>query len=550
MKLTSIPQLARNAYRLREIVTILSKYSLADWISRLGISFARGIFKSSEGSLAELSHETRIRLALTELGPAFIKLGQVLSTRGDLVGAALAKELTKLQSAAPADPFPIVLSTIETELGQPIKELFDEFEEKALASGSIAQVHRARLRNGPWVVVKVQHPGIENKFRVDLDILVGLAELAETHLAEAARYRPRATAAEFQRTLFRELDFGREERNLQQFTANFAADPTVHFPQTYSELSTSRVLTMELLEGVPLSDPQRLEEEGFDKGELARRGASIFLEMIFRDGFYHADPHPGNILVLPGGVIGMIDCGMVGRLDERTREDIEELLLAIGQLDAARLTSVITRIGSVPSQLDHAALGADVAEFLSYYGSRSLHQLALGKALTEIVEIIRRYQILLPTGIALLLKVLVMLEGTSRQLHPQFDMISLIRPYRGRLLRRYLSPRRRLRKLQLAFAEWQHLATILPRTVGDILQQLQTNRLEVHLEHKHLKPAVNRLVYGMLTSALFVGSSMMLSHQVPPEWWGVSVPGAIGIVLSSVQAARLYWAIRNSGRLD
>lgn len=550
MKLTAIPQLARNANRLREIVTILSRYSLADWINRLDLGFARGFFKSAEGSLSELNHATRMRLALTELGPTFIKLGQILSTRDDLVGVELARELTKLQSAAPADSFAAVRSTIEMELGRPLEDLFAEFEEKPLASGSIAQVHRARLRDGPWVVVKVRHPGIQNKFRVDLDILVGLAELAEKHLEEVARYRPRATAAEFQRTLFRELDFGREERNLQQFAANFAADPTVHFPQTYPELSTGRVLTMELLEGVPLSDPRRLEAAGFDKEELARRGATVFLEMIFRDGFYHADPHPGNVLVLPGGVIGMIDCGMVGRLDEHTHEDIEELLLAISQLDAARLTAVITRVGAVPPHLDQTALGADVAEFLAYYGSRSLRQLALGQALTEMIEIIRRYQILLPTGIALLLKVLVMLEGTSRQLHPQFDMISLIQPYRGRMLRRYLSPKRRLRKLQLAMAEWRRFSAMLPRTVADILQQLQTNRFEVRLEHKHLEPTVNRLVYGMLTSALFVGSSLMLSFDVPPAWWGMSLPGTVGVVLSSIQAARLYWAIKNSGRLD
>ncbi|MBY0522937.1 MAG: AarF/ABC1/UbiB kinase family protein [Gemmataceae bacterium] len=551
MKITSIPQIARNVNRFREIGTILSKYGLADWISRLDIGFARGIFKSTDGlALANETHESRIRLALTELGPTFIKLGQVLSTRGDIVGLELARELTKLQDSAPGDPFPLVRSTIEAELGQPLRDLYTEFEEKPLASASIAQVHRARLASGEWVVVKVQHKGLEAKIRTDLDILVGLAELAEQHIDEVKKYRPRAVAAEFQRVLLRELDFGREERNLQQFAANFAADATVHFPTTYPELSTSRVLTMQFLEGTKISQPEQLKELGIDLEDTARRGAVIFLEMIFRDGFYHADPHPGNILVLPGGTIGLVDCGMVGRLDEKTREDVEEMLLAIGGMDAVRLTGVITRVGSVPPQLDQAALGADVSEFLAYYGGRSLKQLNLGQALTEMVEIVRLYQILLPANISLLLKALVMLEGTSRALNPGFDMLSLLKPYKRRMLRRYLSPARRLRKLQHLLREWQHLGEVLPRSLADILLQLQNSRFEVHLEHKHLEPTVNRLVYGMLTSALFLGSALLMSHKVPPEFYGLSIPGAIGFGLSSVQAARLYWAIRNSGRLD
>lgn len=551
MRLTAIPQLARNVNRLREVVTILSKYGLADWISRLEIGFAGGILKSAEGHrLIDQSHETRVRLALTELGPTFIKLGQVLSTRADMVGPELARELTKLQDAAPADTFPAVRQAIEAELGQPLKELFAEFSEQPLASASIAQVHRARLASGQWVVVKVQHKGIEPRVRTDLDILVGLAELAEEHIGELKKYRPRGAAAEFQRMLLRELDFGREERNLQQFVSNFADDPTVRVPASFPELCTSRVLTMELLDGIKVSDPEKLRQSGADLEEVARRGATVFLEMIFRDGFYHADPHPGNVLVLPGGIIGLIDCGMAGRLDDRTREDVEELLLAIGQSDATRLTTAITRIGAVPPGLDQTGLGSDVAEFLSYYGNRSLEKLDLGRALSDMVEIIRRYHIVLPANIALLIKVLVMLEGTSRALNPSFDMLSLIKPFRKRMLRRYLSPARRLRKVQQVLREWRHLGEVLPRSLADILQQLQYGRFEVHLEHKHLEPSINRLVYGMLASALFVGSAMLLSAKVPPTISDISLLGAAGLTLSTVQAVRLFWAIRNSGRLD
>jgi ubiquinone biosynthesis protein len=551
MRLSSIPHLARNVNRVREVITVLSKYGLADWISRRGVGFARSMLRSADGvRLVDQNPEQRVRLALTELGPTFIKLGQILSTRADLAGPELARELTMLQDAAPADSFAAVRQMIETELGRPLQELFSEFEERPLASASIAQVHRARLIGGQPVVVKVQHAGIEDKVRTDLDILVGLAELAEQHLGELKKYRPRATAAEFQRVLLRELDFGREERNLSQFAANFAKDPTVHFPATFPELCTSRVLTMELLDGIKISEPDRLRASGADIEEVARRGAVVFLEMIFRDGFYHADPHPGNVLVLAGGVIGLIDCGMVGRLDERSREDVEELLMAIGQMDSWRLTSAITRIGAVPLGLDQSSLGAEVAEFLSYYGSRGLHHLELGRALNDMMEIIRRYQIVLPANLALLIKVLIMLEGTSRALSPHFDMLSLLVPYQRRLLRRWLSPKRRLRKLHHILSEWRQLSEVLPGSLTNILQQLQLSRFEVQLEHKHLHSSINRLVYGLLTSALFLGSALMLSFKAPPVLDDVSVLGLLGLVLSTVQAVRLFWAIRNSGRLE
>jgi ubiquinone biosynthesis protein len=551
MRLTSIPQLARDANRLREIVTTLSKYSLADWISRLDFEFVRSLFKRGEGpSLTQLTTETRIRLALSELGTTFIKLGQMLSTRPDLVGPVLAQELSLLQAASPADPPETIRALIESELKRPIVELFAGFEDEPLASASIGQVHRATLPDGQRVVVKVQHQGIESKIKSDLEILAALAELAENNLTDLAQYRPKATAAEFQRVLLRELDFGREERNLRQFAEHFAADPKVRFPKSFPELSTRRVLTMDYLEGIPVAEPDRLRAAGVDLHDIARRGASVFLEMIFRDGFYHADPHPGNLLVLPDGVIGMIDCGMVGRLDVQLREDIEELLIAVVQGDAARLTAVITRVGSVPSRLDTAGLDADVSDFVSYYASRPMHKLELGRALNEMTGIIRRYHILLPTPIAMLIKVLVMLEGTSRLLNPHFELIELIRPYQKKLIWRHLSPRRRLEKLRSLYKEWEHLGKLLPRSIMNLLQQAQGGKLEMHVEHKRLESAVNRLVFGMITSALFVGSSMMLSSKVPPEFYGISIPGAIGCSVSLLQALRLYWAIRNSGKLD
>jgi ubiquinone biosynthesis protein len=550
MRFTSIPQYARNANRVGEIAATLGKYGLADWIHRLGLDFAKGWLRSTQGhGLGDLGFETRLRLVLTDLGTTFIKLGQMLSTRDDLIGTKLAQELAQLQDNAPADPPAVARATLEAELGRPVQELFAEFEDQPLASASIGQVHRARLRDGRPVAVKVQHPGIESRVRTDLEILLALAEWAEKRIPEVRQYQPRATAAEFQRTLLRELNFGREERNLQQFAANFSKDPTVRFPATCPDLSTSRVLTMEFLEGVKVSDVERVRALGFDLNDIARRGAAIFLEMIFRDGFFHADPHPGNLLVLPDGVIGMLDCGMVGRLDERLRDHIEELLLAILSRDGILLAALITRIGQIPPGLDQAGLTSDLTDFLMYHGTKSLDRFDLGGALTEMTEIIRRYHILLPAGIALLLKVLVMLEGTSRLLNPQFSLVELMRPYQVKLLKRRLSPKRQVRKLHRLYQEWEALGAVLPQGIRDVLQQVQSGRFIVHLEHKGLEPSVNRLVFGMLTSALFLGSAWMWSNGVA-SIGGVSVVGLLGCAISMVLGVRLLWAIRKSGRLD
>ena len=434
MKITSIPQIYRNLNRSIEVLSVLSKYGLAGWVAKLDLEFAKEFLKSRAGeSLARQSAETRIRLALTELGPTFIKLGQVLSTRADLVGLPLAEELQQLQEDTPADPPEVVRTMIERELGEPLEELFATFCDKPLASASIGQVHAATLKTGEAVVVKVRHAGIEEKVRVDLDILSGLAQLAE-RVPEFKNYRPQATAAEFQRTLLRELDFSREERNIQQFAQDLRHNSCVHIPQVYPELSTGRVLTMERLEGIKLSETARLTEAGADLAEVSRRGAELYMEMIFSSGYYHADPHPGNLVVMPGNVIGLLDFGMVGRIDEPLREDIEEMLLAIGNRDAVHLTSIITRLGAVPADLDQASLSLDVTDFVSHYTTQRLDEFNLSGALKEMIDLIRRYQIMLPARVAMLIKVLVMLEGTSRLVSPRFSLIEVMGPYQRKMV--------------------------------------------------------------------------------------------------------------------
>jgi ubiquinone biosynthesis protein len=492
------------------------------------------------------------------LGPTFIKLGQLMSTRPDLVGVQLAEELKQLQADVPADPPDLVCALIEEELGQPVAELFAEFCDTPIASASIGQVHAARLASGEDVVVKVQHAGIEETVREDLDVLTGLALLAE-RVPELATYRPTATVAEMGRVLRRELDFGREERNLQQFCARYKDDPTVRIPQPFTEYCTARVLTMERVDGIKLREKVRLMAEGFDLEEVARRGARLYLNMIFEYGFYHADPHPGNLVLLPGNCIGLLDFGMVGRIEERLREDIEEMLLAITSHDVSLLTSVIVRMGETPADLDERALAVDVADFLGDYASQSLEQLNLGNALRDMTQIIHRYKIKLPAQVAMLLKTLITLEGTGKLLSPNFSLIELLQPLHRRMLFRRLSPQRQWRKFMRFYIEAERLAEILPRRLTEILEQIQAGKFDVHLYHRALEPSVNRLVLGLLTSALFLGSSWMLSNKVPPVLFPdntylgfhqISILGFSGCAMSILLGLRLLRAIGKSGHLD
>ena len=446
MNISAFPQLKRNAIRFEQILRVLAKYGLAGWVREGGPEFVQRILTNSEGEkLGSHTRSERVRMALAELGTTFIKLGQMLSTRPDLVGEELAAELARLQSDTPADSFDSVRATIEQELGQPLEELFATFEEVPLASASIAQVHCATLPDGEDVVVKVQHDGIEKKVVNDLDILVSMAGLAEKYSSELRLYQPARVVTEFRRNLLRELDFAREEQNILQFQRNFEEDSTVRFPTPFPELTAKCVLTMERLEGIPVREVAALEESASQQKTIARRGANVFLEMIFRDRFYHADPHPGNILVLPGNVIGLLDCGMVGYLDQATRRSFEGLIEGFLLQDGELLTDAALQLGVAPNDFDRDELRAQLEIFVQDHLHGSLKDLDLGSVLHNLSEIIRRHRIVMKPGVSRLIKVFIMLEGSGRQLDPEFNLAGLLEPYYRTMTNRRLSARNLMR---------------------------------------------------------------------------------------------------------
>ncbi len=544
---TAMERLERNGRRVQEIISVLVRYGLADWLRKIPGNRVNEWLRNAEGrAISGLSGPERLRFGFTELGTTFIKLGQALSTRPDFVGQETARELGKLQSQAPPEPTGVAEATLTEELGHRPEVLFAHFDPVPFASASIAQVHRARLHSGEEVVVKIQRPGIEEKIVTDLSILADLAELAEKHAGEMKPYRPVETVRQFAKTLRRELDFARERRNMEEFRHNFAEDQSVRFPRPWPELSGRRVLTMERMEGVLVSQTEELRGLGVDLEGFSRRGAKMYLEMIFRDSFYHADPHPGNLMLLPGEIVGVLDCGMVERLGEGLREQMEDILLALAQEDAEAVADGLWSLAITPPTGRREQLRSDIGDLLAEHMGRSIKELRLREALTSLIDIIYRNGVFLPTGISLLLRTLIEIEGTAQLLSPSFSLAEVVRPYYREVIERKFSPGRLTRRFQRAFRDWDRLLQALPKDLNEIVQRILTGTLIVHLDYRRLEPVVNRLVLGLLASSLFLGSSLLWSMKAQPMVRGVSLIGAVGFALSLLIGFKLFRVIRKS----
>ncbi len=560
MRISSLPRYYRNLRRWQEIIVVLRRYGLADWLSNLRVDFIRDWIKDDHGvPLASYSREARVRMALTDLGPTFIKLGQVLSLRPDLVGSEQAAELQQLQSQVPADPFDQIKTVIESELKLPIDQLFSEFSETPIASASIGQVHAAKLIDGTPVVVKVQHVNIRAKVNEDLEVLRGLAVLAE-RIPELAVWQPRGIVEQLSRSIKRELSFSRELSNLLMFQTALKDCAGVVVPHAHTKLSSARVLTMERVDGQSIHCLSSLDSlPGVDRNEIARRVSSLYVQSIFLKGHYHADPHPGNILIQDDGTIALLDFGMVGRIDDSLRGTIEEMLWAVMQQDSALLTSLIKRAGKIPASIDDAQLSNDVADLIATYGSQPLDSLDLSGALNDATDILHRHRITLPSQMGILIKTLVTLEGTLRLTCASFSIIEAIKPMMSKLRWSRLSPRRQIRRLRRMYVELEGLMERLPSQISSLVELVQEGKLDVQLSHRGLSPSINRLVLGLLTSSLLLGSSILMASKVPPLLFmdggplglkDLSLMGLVGFVVSTLVAFRILLAINKSGHLD
>jgi len=546
--ISGVSNIKSNVRRVDEIVRILAKYGLADWVGERTPGFIRRRFVMPDGvEVRDLAVEVRLRLALTELGTTFIKLGQMMSTRADMVGPEMAAELSSLQADTPADPPDAVRATITAELGKPPEEIFAAFDYRALASASVGQVHLAELPDGTKVVVKVQHAGIEEKVRSDLNLLGSLAQLAENNSRELAYYRPTATVAEFRRSLLRELDFHTELNNLLQFDRSFADNPNVHLPLAYPEYSSRRVLTMERLEGYSIARTDQMVADGVDLKAFASLFANVMLDMVFRDGFYHADPHPGNVFIQTGGKLGMLDCGKVGRVDEQTQDDFINIVIAFLGHDAMALTDELIRMCDVPADLSRSAYQADVADFIGEFADTPDGQLDIGQAFNSMFALIRKHHLAVPPRVNMLMLVIVQTEGTAHGLDPTFDLTGTLKSYGADLLKRRFTPAKLQREVVRSYRDWSRLLQALPRETLELIERIQHGDLKINVHQHGLEGPINRLIYGMLASALLIGSTLLWAMAAPPTLFGISVFGFLGVGVSVVMGLHVLFLILRSG---
>jgi len=560
MKITAIPQLYRNLRRWREILAVLQRYGLADWLSHYRRFPFRDAFKDRGGiPLSQYSREQRVRMALTELGPTFIKLGQILAARPDLVGPKLGEELKRLRANVRPDAIDTVRQTLQAELGIDFQSNFQSIDPQPLATASIGQVHRAVLKDGRAVVIKVQRSRIDRTIRQDIEVMTGLAQLAQ-RVDSLAVWNPVEIVRQLAPMILREMDFGRERQNLELFATMLEKfNDQVAIPRPIKNLCTRRVLVMEELVGSPLAELMHQDAISETiKCHLTETIAKVYLAMIFNEGLFHADPHMGNLLLLKDGRLGILDFGMTGRIDETLRETIEEMLLAIASGDQNRLTRLIRRIGDAPPTLDEAGLGADVAEFVGNFGRQSLGEFDLTGALNELTDILHRHAIKLPNQSALLIKMLISLEGTLRELGARFDSLDVVQTFMRQTSLRRLSPLRRIRQARRIYLEAENFLELAPDELLSLINQMRRGEVRLRLEHQRFGPSINRLVLGMMASAVFLGSALMLAFEVPPLLFPnnvtfglqrVSILGIVGVIASINVMMWLLLAINRSGHL-
>ncbi len=512
---------ARDLRRLHDIAVVLIRYGFADVVQRIGLAEAleragKALgWKAAEG-LTELSTPARMRRALEELGPTFVKLGQVLATRVDLLPAEWTAELGKLQDAAPAVPHAEIWAQLQEDLGAAPESVFAEVETRPMAAASLAQVHRARLTDGTDVVLKVRRPGIRPVVEADLRLLNHLAEIVEAEVPELRRYRPREVIAGFTQSMRRELDFSYECRNAVRIAVNFAECPEIVVPHIHWRWSGERLNVQDYITGIPGRDLSAVDTAGLDRKQLARRGANAVLKMTLEDGFFHADPHPGNLFYLPDNRIAFIDFGMVGRLSEERRYQVALLLHYLVARDAASAAGVL--LDWADSAVKVETLTAEIEDFLDQYHGLPLKQLHLGAMLSDVAGILRSHGLVLPTDLALLIKVFITLEGMGRQLDPEFDIAAECAPFLERVMLDHYAPRAVMERSGRALRSAMHLLEDLPKSLNGLLSVARHGKLQAQIDvvwfkrvGNQIDRAASRLTVGIVTASLVIGSSIVMA---------------------------------------
>jgi len=559
----------RDLGRLQEIASVLIRYGFGDLVRRIGLAdvlerAGRLLHWNDTQQMLRMTAPVRVRRAMEDLGPTFVKLGQVLATRVDLFPPDWIAEFSELQNAVPALPYAQVRDQLERDLGvlSPPRgraEIVLALPGRhnignALAAASLAQAHRATLHDGSAVVLKIRRPGIREVIEADLRLLARLAEIVEARLPDLRRYRPSEVVQQFQTSLRRELDFAAECRNAERIARNFHGRQDIFIPAVHWQWTCESLNVQDFVDGIPGRDLAGVDAAGLDRVQLARTGAGIILKMVLQDGAFHADPHPGNIIYLRDGRIGVIDFGMVGALSEQRRFQVAQLLHGLVTQEPEPVMDVLLDwAGGV--DVDEARLQQDISTFVDQYRGVPLKDLHMGLMLGDVTQLLRQYALTLPADLALMIKTFLTLEGMGRQLDPQFDMATAARPYLERVMWQRYAPAAMLKRGKRSLLGAMDLMGDLPRDVRRLLQMARNGRLQVKVETRALEGfgdqvnrAANRLVMGIVTAALIIGSSIVM-HSVGgvSSRWLLAL-GVAGFVGAGFCGVWILFSIWRSGR--
>ncbi|GGY28445.1 ABC1 kinase family protein [Paludibacterium paludis] len=551
----------RDLPRLKEISGILIRHGLGEFTRRLRLP--RAMEKAGEWLNLKLNDgnehlppPVRVRLAFEELGPTFIKLGQILSTRVDVFPAEWITEFEKLQSHVPPIAPERVPQLINAALGSPPEILFKSFDFTPIGSASIAQVHRAILHDGTEVAVKIRRPGIVDKVEADLRILAHLADLIELEFPDTRRFQPREIVSQFARSLKREMDLAVEARNMERFARDFAGDPCVIVPHVFWDYTNPAINVQSYIDGIPASELAHLEDHGLDPVALAHKGADAVLKMILVNGFFHADPHPGNVFFLRDERIAFIDFGMVGRISHQRRDEIVDLLAALAERNEASILDVLVGwTGSTP--VDEQKFAYDISDFLFQYEHLPLKDVDISRLISDIMALIRDHSIVLPPDMAMLFKALITLEGLGRQLDPGFQLVEHLSPFVRRLILDRYRPETLLKRGRQTISDAIGMISGLPRDLIRLGKEIRQGKFRINLDLKRLDAfgkqidrSVNRLTMGIVTGALIIGSSIVMTVNAGPKLFGLPFLGFIGFLLAMINSIWLVMSIWRAGKMD
>jgi ubiquinone biosynthesis protein len=540
--------------RFKEIVMTLAKYGFEDLVQRLDLPGMGILNKVIPKTDRELSTYERIRLILEELGPTFVKFGQIMSLRPDMLPQTMIKELSKLQDEVPPVSLPEIKAVAEKSLGRPIYDMFSIFDAEPIAAASLAQVHRAVLRQGGRIVsVKIQRPDIRRKVEADLDILAAIAHRIDERSEDLRTYELPSLVRTTRRILLRELDFTREARNMRIARANQRDSADIYIPKVYEDYCTEHVLVMEYLIGTRLRDldPEALE----NRKSLAKQGLGVAIKQILEDGFFHADPHPGNLLITAEKGLCLIDWGMVGRLTQKDRYELIELIRAVVDEDSESLVDALLTVSDSEYEIDRRGLEREISDVLDSHYTASLRELNLGHLLLDITALLRDYRLRLPSDLVIMIKALVTAEGSARLIYPDLDVISEAEKYIRRLVIERYKPQAVWQMFRTSLGHLMGFQRQFPRRFSQIMAKVERGELNVRFQHENLDGmrqtldhVFNRLTLGIIIGAMIIGSTMVITTGVGPLLFGFPALGIIGYIISAILGLWLVFSIIRTRR--